>query len=241
MVVQNGFDDLIINRDGEELPFSLSHLMDKSIEIPEFQLDSNHVVHLVVHMRPTNHLYSRKFDPDQDNYAALQATGKLLRRYEHHDGNFQAVTRERKLSSDIRVFCRVKHEASLLFQDFVEYMSQNLSDICVLPHAGNKKTCLSALMTLPDPHPGTNNYVVLFSLHKVNSKTINMLIETAFIATDDDWRVKLLTGGAQKDNAKPFLVLLRNVLAGRAPFEGKAKRSAKKGYKKKKKQRNSGA
>ncbi|NMU29919.1 hypothetical protein HKB21_30365 [Vibrio parahaemolyticus] len=62
-----------------------------------------------------------------------------------------------------------------------------------------------------------------------------MLIETAFVENNNDFRVKMLLGETVKDEMKPFLVLLRNILAGRGPFEGMVKKTAKKIYKKKKK------
>jgi len=63
-----------------------------------------------------------------------------------------------------------------------------------------------------------------------------MLIETAFVVQTNDNRAERLTETKFKDDRKPFLVLLRNVLAGRLPFEGKAKKAAKKAYKRKKRQ-----
>jgi 23S rRNA U2552 (ribose-2'-O)-methylase RlmE/FtsJ len=73
-------------------------------------------------------------------------------------------------------------------------------------------------------------YVVLFKLHRLSARDLSMVIETAFLVDEDDFRVKLLQGR----DTKPFLVAVRNVFAKRPPFQGPALRKSKKNYKKKK-------
>ncbi|EGQ9055240.1 hypothetical protein HJ196_23290 [Vibrio parahaemolyticus] len=235
MPVQNGFEDLVLTIGTETEYLPLSHLQDLQIQIDDFELESKHKVTLTVYIRPTNHLYSRRFDGALDNEAGLSQTGELLLRYEHYPGNFQAKKPDGQISTEKRVFCRTKYEQSKLFPSFIDYVSANLSNICVLPNKGNTRTCLSALMALPPPYAQDESYLVFFTLHKVNSKEVNMLIETAFVENNNDFRVKMLLGETAKDEMKPFLVLLRNILAGRGPFEGMVKKTAKKIYKKKKK------
>ncbi|MEZ8885149.1 hypothetical protein, partial [Vibrio sp. 10N.247.311.13] len=177
-------------------------------------------------------LYSRAFDQDKDSIQALAQTGELLRRYEHDSNNYRAVTQERTLSNELRVFCNDKYtENRSFFPSFIDFLKSNLHNICVLPHSkkGDHRKTLTGLLSVEKG----KNYIVLFTLHKTNNKNINMFCETAFVVTDDDFRAKKLI--APDDTSKPFLVLLKNILSGRKPFEGKAKKAAKKSYKKKKK------
>lgn len=233
MTVQNGFSDIVLTKNDGEERFPLKHLENHFIVIPEFLLESNQTVDLKVYIRPTNHLYSRRPEKGVDNLTKLSATGELLLRYEHAEGNYQAV-KEGMISPEKRIFCLIKYEQSFMFPSFVQSLQQNPSQLCILPNPGDRRTCLSALVKLPEPWNNNDLYLVIFRLHKINSREINMLIETAFVVLPNDNRAERLTAHRYKDDRKPFLVLLRNVLAGRLPFEGKAKTAAKKAYKKKK-------
>ena len=235
MTVQNGFNDIVLTKNDREERFSLKHLDNHFIVISEFLLESNQTVDLKVYIRPTNHLYSRRPETGVDNLTNLSATGELLLRYEHAEGNYQAAN-EGMISSEKRIFCPIKYAQSLMFPHFAQSLQQNPSQLCILPNPGDRRTCLSALVKLPEPWNDSDLYLVIFRLHKVNSREINMLIETAFVVQTNDNRAERLTETKFKDDRKPFLVLLRNVLAGRLPFEGKAKKAAKKAYKRKKRQ-----
>ena len=235
MTVQNGFNDIVLTKNGGEERFPLKHLENHFIVIPEFLLESNQTVDLKVYIRPTNHLYSRKPEIGVDNLAGFSATGELLLRYEHAEGNYQAEKKD-QINSEKRIFCPKKYEQSIMFPRFAQFLQQNPSQPCISPNPGDRRTCLSALVKLPEPWNDNDLYLVIFKLHKVNIREINMLIETAFVVQSNDTRAERLTANKYRNDRKPFLVLLRNVLAGRLPFEGKAKAAAKKAYKKKKKQ-----
>lgn len=222
----------IQNEQGSMVSYDLTHLKDKGFVIDEFETESKHLIKLNINIVPTNHLYSRAFDQDKDSIQALDQTGELLRRYEHYSNNYRAVTQERTLSNELRVFCNDKYtENRSFFPSFIDFLKSNLHNICVLPHSkkGDHRKTLTGLLSVEKG----KNYIVLFTLHKTNNKNINMFCETAFVVTDDDFRAKKLI--APDDTSKPFLVLLKNILSGRKPFEGKAKKAAKKSYKKKKK------
>ena len=107
-------------------------------------------------------------------------------------------------------------------------MKKRLSTVCVLANSGDARSCLSALWVLPSPYEQDDFYIVIFKLTKINGKEINMLIETAFVVDADDFRVKKLTSKQNKQDQKPFLVILRNVLAGRKPFDSPKKTKSKK-------------
>ena len=220
MTVQNGFNDLVFVTSSGVTKLGLGHLENLSIEINDFQLENGSTNTVTVHMRPTNHLYSRRFDPASDNEAILKKTGELLLRFEHEDGNYQAVKRGTPVvSTEKRVFCDKKYAQSKLFPAFVESLKARLSTICVLANSGDARSCLSALWVLPSPYKQDDFYIVIFKLTKLNGKEINMLIETAFVVAEDDFRVKKLTDKRNRQDQKPFLVILRNVLAGRKPFD----------------------
>ncbi|HCZ9068405.1 TPA: hypothetical protein O4G11_003624 [Proteus mirabilis] len=232
MNIQNGFNDLVFNIDGKEKQLSLKHLSNLSLEIKDFRLENNSLVDIVIHMRPTNHLYSRRFDPDNDDAEKLNQTGELLFRYEHHEGNFQSV-KDGIISSEKRVFCEKKYEQSKMFPLFVRELSLHPSSICVLANPGDDRSCLSALWALPSPYSSDEKYIVIFKLNKVNSTTINMLVETAFVVKNDDFRVKKISDSKYRHGQKPFFVILKNILAGRKPFDS-PKKKFKKGGKKSK-------
>jgi hypothetical protein len=223
-VVQNGFNDLVFTIDGKEKRLGLSHLENLFIEINDFQLDDGRSITVTLHMRPTNHLYSRRFEPETDDEVALKATGELLLRYEHEAGNYQAVRRVSPvISTEKRVFCARKYEQSKLFPVFVESLKTRLQTICVLANQGDTRSCLSALWVLPSPYSQDDYYIVIFKLTKLNGQEVNMLIETAFVVGANDSRVKRLRDKNYRQQQKPFLVILKNVLAGRRPFDSPRK------------------
>ena len=109
----------------------------------------------------------------------------------------------------------------------------------MLANRGDTRTCLSALIEAQQENNDQSlYYLVMFKLHRFNSKNINMLIETAFIVNADDNRAKRIKYGQETDK-KPFKVLVRNILAKREPFEiRKLTKSRKKKFKDKKKEKN---
>ena len=219
----NGFTDITFIENGLAHRYSLKHLEGLSIEKADFERESGQTAPLTIHIRPTNHLYSRKFE-DTD----LLSSPRLLLRFNHNEGNYQSVKHPPKISSERRIFCNDKYEASKLFPAYIDYLKVK-NPHCVLANRGDTRTCLSALIEVGESN--SDYYLVIFKLHKADSKNLNMLIETAFIIDKDDDRAKRITE-AHSSEKKPFLLLARNILAGRGPFE---KRKQSKSVKKKRK------
>ena len=231
---QNGFNNVVFTEDDAVKQYSLSHLESLSILFEEFELESKQVIPVSIHVRPTNHLYTRRFEPDSDSLAS----SRLITRYDHYEGNFQAVKEPLKISTEKRIFCHEKYEASKRLPDFITHVKEN-NPKCVLANKGDTRTCLSTLIAAQQENSDQSlYYLVMFKLHKVNSKNINMLIETAFIVNADDDRAKRIKHSQEADK-KPFIILARNILANREPFEiRKLTTSRKKKFKIKKKNKN---
>lgn len=189
---------------------------------------------ITIHTRPTNHLYSRSVaNEDKLNKAVLISEGAWLRSYVHREGNYQAVVGEPLKMKEERIFCAEKWHQSYLFPSFVAQIQENYSQVSVLANNGDEKTCLSALLTVPecDEHV----YLVFFHLHKVNSKEINMMIESAFLVEKTAHKAqKLIT--PKSNEAKPFVIIVKNILENRKPFES-IKQSKSKYKRKKQKQK----
>ncbi len=237
-VADNGFNDLIIQKNGCNTPYSLDHLGGMTVVIPEFMFEDGRIKEATVNIRPTNHVYSRKLE-DQDDCQALKQSKELLLKYEHYLDDPQKLkinaTGHWRVDSDRRVFCDQKYSSSLLLPDFVNSLDQN--PISVLPNTGDTRTCLSALFRPPEEHPMDSYFLVFFTLHKVDACTINMVIETSFFVGSGHPKVKLLVEAKHNHRRKPFFTLLKNIFSGRGPFESAQKRKrvkAKKRGKKKK-------
>lgn len=227
MTTYNNFNPVVVA--GTSYP--ISHLCNLNIELSiEFSNGDERAIN--VHMRPTNHLYSRKAEAaDYAQKSTLDNAGAWLRSYVHRSGNYQAVDTANLQLKEERVFCYQKWEQSTLFPEFVSYVTKHPSQLSVLANPGDDKTCLSALVTVPGELDKV--YLVFFSLHKVNSKEVNMLIESAFLVLkEESEKAKKLLKPKEGDSL-PFIIIIKNVLEGRKAFET-LKRS-KKSYKRKKK------
>ena len=238
MATQNGFDDLVIKKNEKERAYSLAHLEGLSVAIQEFRFEDGRVGLVEVHVRPTNHVYSRKLE-GTDNYTAIEATGELLIKYEHHQDNPQQIKKDAlgnpKIDSDKRVFCPDKYQYSKLLPSFVGLLEMTPNHVSVLPNKGDSRTCLSALFALPqEAYPESHCYLVFFTLHKKSSCTMHMVIETAFVVDEDHMKAKLLTNSKHHEQRRPFIILLRNIFAGRNPFESKERKQGKKALKRNK-------
>jgi len=238
MIVQNGFEDLVIGNGADENIYSLTHLENLCIEIDSFIPENQHTIDLRIHIRPTNHLYSRSLKKSEDKHQ-LHKSNLLIYRYIHHEQNFQSIKHPPSISSEIRVFCIDKYESSKLLSLFTKKLQASPQTVCVLPNRGDSKTCLSALFPINVNSESIDEayYLVFFKLHKLNGREINMLIETAFIVNSDDFRVKLLTDSKHQHDQRSFFVVLKNILAGRDPFESRSTKANKKSNKAKKKKK----
>lgn len=211
----NDFDPLHVN--GEV--YCISHLKDLSI-ILNVTFENGDTRPITVHMRPTNHLFSREVTTDDEaNQVALESLGYWLKSYVHHEGNYQQVKGPPLKLKESRIFCYEKWTDSFLFPEFVGLLNQQPTQITVLANAGDDKTCLSGILELSE-RPGMV-YLVFFSFTKVNSKEVNMLVESAYCVCRLTNRKakKLLEPNQHRDEARPFIIALKNVMEGRKPLE----------------------
>lgn len=226
--------EIVITIDGVESNYDLSHTLDLEITIDDFQFENGIVGPAFVKVKPTNHVYSRAIE-NSDDKLALDSTGELLKSYEHYPNDVDKPKKDKHgnliVSKELRVFCQTKYEQSFFLKTFVDEVQMNISNACVMPHKSDDLKAMSALFKLPEEY-GDNYYIVLFKLHKMRANLIHMIIDTAFVVGPDDFRYKLFNN----KNTKPFAVLMKNVFAGRKPFEGKTAKVAKKAAKRKKKE-----
>lgn len=237
MTVHDGISDIKIVEDGREASYSLEHLWDLVVTIPNFHFEDGRTDTVEVFVRPTNHVYSRALKPEEDR-EILRQTGRLIIRYEHHEDAPNKIKKgddgNPVVSSDARAFCEEKYQSSLNIPDFVDALEAGPAKLCVLANRDDDRSCLTALFEFVHGPQQKECFVVIFKLHKLSARQLSMVIETAFLIDGDDFRVHLLNF---KDKGKPFFVIANNVFANRKPFEGKAKKRAKKSYKKAKKKR----
>ncbi len=211
--------------------FEIGHLKDLSI-VFEVLFNNGDTRPITVHMRPTNHLFSRAVtEDDWPNRATLDASGLWLKSYVHHEGNYQRIKDDPRVIKEHRIFCEEKWTDSFFFPEFVELLTKEPSKTTVLANAGDSKTCLSGILELDDRPDEV--YLVFFTLTKVNSKEVNMLISSAYCVQrlEHDKAKRLLA--PKRDEVKPFIVVLKNVLEGRKPLEGQ--KQSRRAHRRKKK------
>ena len=209
--------------------YGLEHLKDRFLVV-DLDFDNGDTRTITVHMRPTNHLFSRSVtEQDKDNSAALKSSGHWLVSYVHHEGNYQSLKGEPPKLKECRVFCKEKWTDSFLFPKFIGLIADKPSHVTVLANAGDDKTCLSGILEIEERPDEV--YLVFFNLSKINSKEANMLIESAYcVDSNANPKAKQLI---KREDAKPFVVALKNVMEGRKPFE--SKKQSSRGYKRRKK------
>ncbi len=231
--VHDGISSISVEVDGNSQVFTLDHLFDHVIEIENFRFEDQRTETISIEVRPTNHVYSRAL-VNSDHELQLSYSGHLLIKYEHYEDRPHITKIDRDgskiVSSDKRVFCLDKYLSSKNIPLFVESLQEYSTSFCVLANKGDDRTCLTGFFEFQHGKREKHCYVVLFKLHRLNARELSMVIETAFLVDEDDFRVKLLQGR----DTKPFLVAVRNVFAKRPPFQGPALRKSKKSYKKKK-------
>jgi hypothetical protein len=230
MRTQNGFEDLLIGVGPKQKSYSLSHLENITIEIDGFQLENQHTVNLKIWLRPTNHLYTRGVKNKADQEKA-QEENQLIRRYYHTEGNFQEIEIPPRVSTELRVFCIDKYEENKKLRLFASYLQSKPDIPCILPNKGDVRTCLSAL--LPKEGVETGYYLVFFKLHRVNTREVNMAVESGFVVSPDHFNVKKLNTKERQDK-RSFRVILKNIIAGRDPFVGGSIKAKKKRIKERK-------
>lgn len=228
----NNFDPLV-NSLGT---FEITHLKDLSVRL-SITFDNGDERLITVHIRPTNHLFSRKpEDEDWLNRADLTSKKLWLTSYVHHEANFQQTIEPLKVKEH-RVFCEEKWNESFYLPEFARLIEENPSQTTVLANEGDEKTCLSGIMEIDDRPDEV--YLVFFSLKKVNSKEVNMLIESGYcVSKQEHGKAKRLIS-SDRSGKKPFLIVIRNIQEGRFPLESKTvkkrKNSQRKGKAKSKK------
>lgn len=231
--VHDGISSIKVEIDGITQVFPLDHLFNHVVQVEDFKFEDQRIEKISIEVRPTNHVYSRALE-NSDHELQLSYSGHLLIKYEHYEDRPHIAKLDRDgckiISSDKRVFCRDKYLSSQNIPLFVESLQESYSSLCVLANKGDDRTCLTGFFEFQHGESEKHCYVVLFKLHRLSARDLSMVIETAFLVDEDDFRVKLLQGR----DTKPFLVAVRNVFAKRPPFQGPALRKSKKNYKKKK-------
>ncbi|WP_077342518.1 hypothetical protein [Pseudocolwellia agarivorans] len=235
-IVHDGNSSIAVVIDGTARIFTLDHLFDHVIIIDNFRFEDNRIETISIAVRPTNHVYSRAI-MDTDNHDSLADSGFLLIKYEYYENNPHNQkldsSGQKIVSSDIRVFCEDKYESSLNIPLFVEALQTSSPQFCVRANKGDEHTCLTGYFEFQHGASEKKCYVVLFKLHRLTARELSMVVETAFLVDENDFRLRLLQG----DDTKPFLVAVKNVFAKRPPFQGAVLQRSKKGYKKAKKAR----
>ena len=211
MTKNNDFDPLLINGN----KYEIGHLKDLFLTT-DIQFQNGDVRAITVHMRPTNHLFSRELTgEDRENLTLLDRSGYLLKSYVHHEGNYQQVKGGQPKLKEFRVFCEDKWNSSFLFPKFVSSIKEDPKKVTILANAGDDKTCLSGILEVIKEADMV--YLVFFKLSKVNSKQVNMLINSAYsVIPTHDKAKKLLKPNR---DSKPFIVALKNIMEGRQPLE----------------------
>lgn len=212
---ENDFDP-ILTVNGE---FKIEHLKGHKLVL-DVMFSNKDTRQITVHMRPTNHLFSRKvIDVDWAGRSDLEKKGYWLKSYVHHEGNYQQIKNNPRALKENRIFCEQKWSESFFFTDFVRLLEEKPSKITVLANEGDNKTCLSGLLEL-ESRPD-EAYLVFFTLTKVNSKEVNMLITSAFCVSKEEHRKAKRLISSSREDKKPFIIILINVLEGRLPLESK--------------------
>jgi hypothetical protein len=219
----NDFDPIFV----DAVKHDIGHLKDLQL-VFDVRFSNGDIRPITVHIRPTNHLFSREVkDEDYSIKAVLEANGYWLKSYVHNEGNYQSVKGSPATLKEHRIFCHEKWGDSFYFPQFVKLLGEKPAQTTVLANAGEEKTCLSGFWEISSRPDYV--YLIFFTLTKINSKELNMLIESAYCVS------KLTHGKARRllesspDDAKPFIIVLQNIQEGRKPLEGqkKSKRSHK--------------
>jgi hypothetical protein len=230
-LVHDGISSVQVKIEGASKVYPLDHLFNHVIRIDNFRFEDQRVETISIDVRPTNHVYSRALE-NTDHRQQLVDSGHLLIKYEHHEDR-PHISKLNKyghkiISSDERVFCNDKYLCSQNIPLFVEALQKFSSQFCMRANKGDDRTCLTGFFEFQHGESEKHCYLVFFKLHRSSARDLTMVIETAFLVDEDDFRVKLLRG----DDTKPFLVAVKNVFAKRPPFQGPAIRRSKKNYKK---------
>lgn len=225
----NDFDP-VSTEDGD---FSIEHLKDHKLVL-DVEFGNAETRSITVHMRPTNHLFSREVEPeDSKQRSPLEEKGYWLKSYVHYEGNYQQIKDTPPVLKENRIFCQEKWLDSFYFPSFVILLQEQPVNTTVLANRGDDKTCLSGILEIEDKPDKA--YLVFFTLTKVNSKEINMLIASAYCVSKQEHEKAKRLISCQREDKKPFIIIIRNILEGRLPLESKKQNNRAHKMKKKKK------
>lgn len=211
MAVNNDFHPIVTSNNR----YALNHLKGLVVNFDvKFSNGDNRQIEVII--RPTNHLFSREVtDEDQSNKDALVSSGEWLVSFQHCETDFHRIKHTPPKIKEYRVFCEKKWKESHHLPDFINLLSERPNQITVLANQGDDKTCLSGILPLPE-NPELA-FLVYFKLHKLNPKQASMLVETAFCVPISHRKVERLS---KRDEQKPFIVVLKNIIEGRKPMIG---------------------
>ncbi|SQH74204.1 conserved protein of unknown function [Shewanella benthica] len=72
MITGNNLNNIELSINGHQLSLSLAHLENLEVQFSDFRFESGIINDVTVRVRPTNHVYSRRFESDTDNYDVLK-------------------------------------------------------------------------------------------------------------------------------------------------------------------------
>lgn len=236
--VHDGISSIEVEIDGITQVFPLDHLFNHVVQVEDFKFEDQRIEKISIEVRPTNHVYSRALE-NSDHELQLSYSGHLLIKYEHYEDRPHIAKLDRDgckiISSDKRVFCRDKYLSSQNIPLFVESLQESYSSLCVLANKGDDRTCLTGFFEFQHGESEKHCYVVLFKLHRLSARDLSMVIETAFLVDEDDFRVKLLQGR----DTKPFWLQLETFSPRGHLFKGLHCGSQRRTIKRKSKPKNS--
>lgn len=196
----NDFDP--ISTDAED--FDIAHLKDLKIVL-DVTFGNSETRPITVHMRPTNHLFSRAVEvADLNQEALLESKGYWLKSYVHYEGNYQQIKDTPPKLKENRIFCKTKWLDSFYFPSFVELLQEQPVNTTVLANKGDDKTCLSGILEIEDKPDEV--YLAFFTLTKVNSKEVNMLIASAYCVSKQDHEKAKRLISSDREDKKPFII-----------------------------------
>lgn len=208
----NTFDPIVVGG----TVYDINHLAGLAVTV-NILFNNGDTRLITIHMRPTNHLFSRETtDADYAARASLLSDGSWLTSYQHQPGRYDVVKQPITVREH-RIFCVNKWGDSHNFPDFVNMLQQNPAILTILANPGDDQTCLSGMLDIVGEEDTA--FLVFFNLNKVNSKEINMLIESAFCVSKSSHAKAQKILNRANGQAKPFAIAIKNVVEGRKPFE----------------------
>ena len=198
---------VVIFENGVKRSYPLSHLRGLRVTIKDLKRDDLSKVDVNIEVHPSNHLYSRKKE-DEDNLDDLNRRGAV----------FYRPISQASSKKETRIFCKEKYMASQFLKPLIMQLNKSPEKKCILANKYDKESCFSAVFDIKgNPNEA---YLIIFKLKKVNSKKLIMSIDTGFLSNVNNRHPLRVLKGNKSKELLPFSIIVRNVLQGRRPFDG---------------------